>query len=157
MYQNNFLGSTGTPGSYGTGGYTYPSATSGNYLPKEQQTTTPVYPSQTSPTQMIKVRPVFSFEEAKATPIEFDGSLNIFTDIGNKKIYTKQLNLDGTATLNVYALVEEKSIEKEANKEEEKRPVEYISREEFNQAFSQLQAQLARLGERRKSTSLNNF
>ena len=31
-------------------------------------------------------------------------ALFIFTDIGNKKIYTKQINLDGTATLNTYSL-----------------------------------------------------
>ena len=52
----------------------------------------------------LKGRPVVSIEEARAAQIDLDGSLFIFTDIGNKKIYTTQINLDGTATLNTYSL-----------------------------------------------------
>jgi hypothetical protein len=55
----------------------------------------------------IKCRPVASIDEARASQIDLDGSLNVFTDIGNKKIYTKQINLDGTATLNTYTLLTE--------------------------------------------------
>ena len=50
----------------------------------------------------IKCRAVTSFDEAKAAMIDLDGSLHVFTDTPNKHIYTKQINLDGTATLNVY-------------------------------------------------------
>lgn len=53
---------------------------------------------------MIKCRAVTSFDEAKASMIDLDGSIHVFTDIGNKKIYTKQINLDGTATINTYTL-----------------------------------------------------
>lgn len=53
----------------------------------------------------IKCRAVTSIDEAKASMIDLDGSIHVFTDIGNKKIYTKQINLDGTATLNTYELV----------------------------------------------------
>lgn len=52
----------------------------------------------------IKGRPVASIEEARASIIDFDGSIFFFPDLANKRIYTKQINLDGTATLNVYEL-----------------------------------------------------
>jgi hypothetical protein len=38
--------------------------------------------------------------------IDFDGSVFYFSDLANKKIYTKQINLDGTASLNMYELKE---------------------------------------------------
>lgn len=53
---------------------------------------------------LVKCRAVTSIDEAKAAMIDLDGSMTIFTDLGHGKIYTKQINLDGTATLNSYAL-----------------------------------------------------
>jgi hypothetical protein len=50
----------------------------------------------------LKGRPVASFEEARASMIDFDGSVFIFPDLANKCIYTKQINPDGTALINVY-------------------------------------------------------
>ena len=50
----------------------------------------------------LKGRPVSSLEEARATIIDFDGSIFIFPDLANNKIYTKQINMDGTASLKVY-------------------------------------------------------
>ena len=55
----------------------------------------------------MKCRAVTSVDEAKASIIDLDGSIHVFTDIGNKKIYTKQINLDGTASLKTYTLQEE--------------------------------------------------
>ena len=52
----------------------------------------------------IKGRPVVSIDEARASQIDLDGSLYVFPDLGNKKIYTKQINLDGTASFNVFEL-----------------------------------------------------
>lgn len=86
-----------------------------------------------SPTY-LKGRPVVSIEEARAAQIDFDGSLFIFTDIGNKKIYTKQLNLDGTATLNIYELKgsegaqrsQETKVETYATKEELQKEIENL-------------------------------
>lgn len=52
----------------------------------------------------IKCQPVTSIEEAKAAMIDLDGSVHVFTDLGNGKIYTKQINLDGTATLNIFEM-----------------------------------------------------
>lgn len=51
---------------------------------------------------LLKGRPVTSLEEARAAQIDFDGSVFFFPDIANGKIYTKQINLDGTATLKEY-------------------------------------------------------
>jgi len=37
----------------------------------------------------IKGRPVVSIDEARTSQIDLDGSLYVFPDLGNKKIYTK--------------------------------------------------------------------
>lgn len=55
---------------------------------------------------LVKCCAVTSIDEAKAAMIDLDGSMTIFTDLGHNKIYTKQINLDGTATLSSYALEE---------------------------------------------------
>jgi hypothetical protein len=67
-----------------------------------------------APTQTgLKGRPVSSLEEARASSIDFDGSVFYFPDFANKRIYTKQINYDGTAILNMYELVEIKNELKE--------------------------------------------
>lgn len=88
----------------------------------------PMAPMMPPPQVFIKCRPVVSLDEARAAQIDLDGSLNVFTDIGNKKIYTKQINSDGTASLFTYALVEDG----------EKTTPDYITREEFNEFVAQL-------------------
>lgn len=65
----------------------------------------PNYPNY-SQQMSIKGRPVSSYDEAKASMIDLDGSVFIFPDYGNNKIYTKQINLDGTATIKTYKLDE---------------------------------------------------
>lgn len=50
----------------------------------------------------LKGRPVASIEEARASIIDFDGSTFYFPDLTNQRIYTKQINMDGTVSLNVY-------------------------------------------------------
>ena len=54
----------------------------------------------------LKGRPVSSFEEARASMVDFDGSVFYFPDLANRRIYTKQINMDGTALINVYELKE---------------------------------------------------
>lgn len=61
-----------------------------NYMGKSQQ--------NLFNNQFLKCRPVSSKEQAQALQIDLDGSLWVFTDIGNEKIYTKQINADGTAS-----------------------------------------------------------
>ena len=63
--------------------------------------------------QVLKGNPVTSIDEARASRIDLDGSLFIFPDVTNKKIYTKQINLDGTASLITY-VQETPSSEQEA-------------------------------------------
>lgn len=86
-----------------------------NYPQPQYQTPTgygnirpvPQYPQWTPSTSLgNQVRPVSSIEEVRACPIDFDGSVFYFTDMANRKIYTKQINLDGTATINTYELKE---------------------------------------------------
>lgn len=54
----------------------------------------------------LKGRPVTSLEEARASIVDFDGSIFFFPDLANKRIYTKQITMDGTALINVYELKE---------------------------------------------------
>ena len=75
---------------------------------QEPQAAQPIQsaPSYMTPQQnYIKGRPVVSIDEARASQIDLDGSLYVFPDLGNKKIYTKQINMDGTATFNTFELV----------------------------------------------------
>ena len=80
-----------------------------NYMqyPAQQQqyggSTRPVYQSNG---WNNRIRPVSSIEEVRAASIDFDGSVFYFSDLANKRIYTKQINLDGTALLNMYELKE---------------------------------------------------
>lgn len=62
---------------------------------------------QTAAPAGLKGRPVSSFEEARVAQIDLDGSISIFPDLGNKKIYTKRINADGTAALQTYSLDEQ--------------------------------------------------
>ena len=97
---------------------------------------TPYYQGvqQTSPQLGLKGRPVSSIEEVRATSIDFDGSVFFFPDLANKRIYTKQINVDGTSMINLYEL---KPIPVEAP------GTRYVTHEEFETAISQLQAKAA--------------
>ena len=53
----------------------------------------------------LKGRPVSSLDEVRATAVDFDGSIFYFPNLANDKIYTKQVNLDGTSSVKVYELV----------------------------------------------------
>lgn len=113
-----------------------------NYYPQQTQVAQqqpiyqmPVY-RQGPPQTGLKGRLVTSLEEARATSIDFDGSVFYFPDLANKRIYTKQINIDGTASLCVYELREMPlvndingfvpSVEK------------FVTREEFERVLAQL-------------------
>ena len=84
----------------------------------------------------IKGRPVVSIDEARASQIDLDGSLYVFPDLGNKKIYTKQINMDGTATFNVFTLVPEQApVEEHAMQM-------YVTKEELNKILEDFKATL---------------
>ena len=92
----------------------------------------PFYPQAAQPTYMgIKGRPVASVEEARVSIIDFDGSIFYFPDLANKRIYTKQILMDGTALLNVYEL-------REIPIEDVSVGAQYVTREEFEAAINAL-------------------
>ena len=111
-----------------------------NYYPQPTNQPPPYQPRayQQAPLQPmgLKGRLVSSFEEARASSIDFDGSVFYFPDLANKRIYTKQINIDGTASLYVYELREMPvqrddsvlvpSVEK------------FVTRDEFEQVLEQL-------------------
>lgn len=88
--------------------------------------------------QMLKGRPVSSYDEAKAAMIDLDGSMFVFTDIANKRIYTKQIMLDGSAELKVYTLQEQ-------NIKEQKQDSNYVLQTDFEEAINILKNQVLEL------------
>ena len=95
-----------------------------NFFNKQSQ-------NNSQPVQFLKCRPVSSKEQAIASQIDLDGSLWVFTDIGNGKIYTKQINNDGTATFKTYAWLKE---------EEPYASTEFVTKNEFNRVIQSLLA-----------------
>lgn len=104
-----------------------------NYYPQQQVANSLMRQPAMTPF-ILKGRPVSSLEEVRAQSIDFDGSVFYFPDVANKRIYTKQINMDGTASLNMYEL---KPIPQNAPAEEE-----YVTRTEFEQALLRLQDSL---------------
>ena len=94
------------------------------------------------PQQFLKGRPVSSLEEARASMIDLDGSLFVFTDIANNKIYTKQIMLDGTAELKTYELVEQNKAQVE-----HKNSNDCVSKQEFDEVIGKLKRQIEVLKE----------
>ena len=95
------------------------------------------------PQQMINCRPVSSYDEAKASMIDLDGSLFVFTDVANKKIYTKQIMLDGTAELKTYVL------ENNQNKMQEQQAQQnnmYVLRTDFEDVIKSMKQRIEELG-----------
>ena len=94
------------------------------------------YLRQAPPQVTLKGRLVSSLEEARATSIDFDGSVFYFPDLANKRIYTKQINMDGTATLCMYELRDlptEREIGGFVPSVEK-----FVTREEFERVLKQL-------------------
>lgn len=110
-----------------------------NYYPQTQPNQYAQYSRPVQPA-FLKGRLVASIEEARATSIDFDGSIFYFPDLANKRIYTKQINMDGTATLNMYEL---RDIPTVNETQPSISPMNnYITREEFDQVVNQLKTML---------------
>lgn len=108
------------------------------YSNMQQQMVRPAYPS--SGLYSNRVRPVSSLEEARASVIDFDGSVFYFPDAANKKIYTKQINLDGTSLLNMYVLQEIPT-----TPQPEQLADTYVSKDEFQQTISLLLGEINKM------------
>ena len=103
-----------------------------NYYQPQSAYTRPIVPQQLG----LKGRPVSSIEEVRASGIDFDGSIFYFPDLANKRIYTKQINYDGTALLNMYELKEIPVNPMVENN------VSYVTKEELDAALEALRNQL---------------
>lgn len=93
------------------------------------------------PNQFLKCRPVASKDQARACQIDLDGSLWVFTDIGNGKIYTKQINNDGTATFNTYILTKDENIYNSTD---------YVTKEQFQKTIEALMINIKAINSQNK-------
>ena len=112
-----------------------------------QRTNTIIPPSQQPQPAFIglKGRPVSSLEEARAAAIDFDGSVFFFPDLANKRIYTKQINLDGTASLNMY---EYKEVPTEAFNSSN-----FVTRQEFDETLNDIKGALNMIAQQTQQQS----
>ena len=105
----------------------------GNNRPIYGTTATPMIQNSTAQ----RIRAVASLEEVRAMNIDFDGSVFYFPDYANRRIYTKQINMDGTASINMYELKEIPNSSQPNN--------DYITREEFNTTLTSIKAVFAQI------------
>ena len=112
-----------------------------------QRTNTIIPPSQQPQPVFIglKGRPVSSLEEARAAAIDFDGSVFFFPDLANKRIYTKQINLDGTASMNMY---EYKEVPTEAFNSSN-----FVTRQEFDETLNDIKGALNMIAQQTQQQS----
>ena len=75
--------------------YYYPNQPQQTYAPRQ-------VPYEMPQQNLLKGRFVSSIDEVRAAQVDFDGSIFIFPDMANKKIYTKQIDLNGNAKLEEY-------------------------------------------------------
>lgn len=95
--------------------------------------------------QYLKCRPVSSKQEARAFQIDLDGSLNVFTDVANGKIYTKQINNDGTAAFKTYVFTEDENPYNSS---------QFVTKDEFNKTIQALISSFNNKGENNKDNNL---
>lgn len=116
--------------------YVYPTAATAYARPDA----IPYILPQAAPPAVLKGRPVSSFEEARVAQIDLDGSLSIFPDLGNQKIYTKRINPDGTAAFQTYILDTQVAPSESVAQE-------YVTQTEFAELKASLDAILAKIAE----------
>lgn len=76
---------------------------------------------------------VSSIDEVKATRIDLDGSIFYFPNLDNQTIYTKQINIDGTATIKTFCFQEPKK-----EKEVTFAPEKYVTKEQLEEALENI-------------------
>ncbi len=79
---------------------------------------------------LLKGRPVSSIDEARVANIDFDGSVFFFPDLVNNRIYTKQINTNGTSSFCMYEL-------KDIPKETVANTADFVTHEELNKALEE--------------------
>ena len=102
--------------------------------------------SQNIPGPMgIKGRPVASLEEVRAAQIDFDGTVSVFPDLAHKRIYTKQIGMDGNPSLNIYELIPQPTPVSSAD------ITNLVTKEELEIALTQLKESLTQAPEKKDS------
>lgn len=120
------------------------------YMPAPQPQQPNYYPGSTKALMneyqqpYLKGRLVSSMEEAKASQIDYDGSLFIFPDIANNQIYTRKFNQDGTVSFNIYEpfqmdMPQRGAVATTVNNNGSSQPdIDYITKADFDKAISEL-------------------
>lgn len=102
--------------------YYYPNQPQQSYAPRQ-------VPYEMPQQNLLKGRFVSSVDEVRAAQVDFDGSIFIFPDIANKKIYTKQIDLNGNVKLEEYDWV---PIEKTAA------VGDFVTKQEFEETMAKV-------------------
>ena len=106
------------------------------YQPTQNYYYAPQATQPRTPMLGLKGRPVSGLEEVRAAAVDFDGTVSFFPDLANGKIYTKQCNIDGTASLNMYEL-------KEIPTTPQANSNNFVTKEEFNHSMNAIKQILA--------------
>lgn len=109
-------------------------------------------PQQYNSVSCLKGRPVSSIEEVRAAQIDFDGSLFIFPDIANHRIYTKKVCMDGSAELNAYELIKTPVT---TSTNESIQLDNFVTKQELNEVVEQLKASLIQTKDPKPAQPLN--
>ena len=102
--------------------YYYPNQPQQSYAPRQ-------VPYEMPQQNLLKGRFVSSVDEVRAAQVDFDGSIFIFPDMANKKIYTKQIDLNGNVKLEEYDWV---PIEKNAA------VGDFVTKQEFEETMAKV-------------------
>ena len=102
--------------------YYYPNQPQQTYAPRQ-------IPYEMPQQNLLKGRFVSSIDEVRAAQVDFDGSIFIFPDMANKKIYTKQIDLNGNVKLEEYDWV---PIEKTAA------VGDFVTKQEFEETMAKV-------------------
>lgn len=105
-----------------------------NYQQQQAQMFRNNIPIVNNNSNILKGRFVSSIDEARASSVDFDGSIFFFPDLANKRIYTKQINVDGTSSMQCYELTQLPAVVPQTEN--------YITRDEFNRALKELAARI---------------
>lgn len=102
--------------------YYYPNQPQQTYAPRQ-------VPYEMPQQNLLKGRFVSSVDEVRAAQVDFDGSVFVFPDMANKKIYTKQIDLNGNVKLEEYDWV---PIEKTAA------VGDFVTKQEFEETMAKV-------------------
>lgn len=109
--------------------YYYPNQPQQSYAPRQ-------VPYEMPQQNLLKGRFVSSVDEVRAAQVDFDGSIFIFPDMANKKIYTKQIDLNGNVKLEEYDWV---PIEKTAA------VGDFVTKQEFEETMAKVKEAISQV------------